>query len=391
MRRACLIVLDSVGIGGAPDAAEYGDVGSDTLGHIADYCVETRGRALSLPNLDALGLGAACQASTGRVPPGLSSGQGCWAVGRETSFGKDTPSGHWELAGAPVDFEWGVFPEKTPCFPPDLIAQLCKEADLPGVLGQKHSNGIAIMRAFGEEHLRTGKPIVYTSTDSVFQIAAHETEFGLERLYELCLTARRLLDPMNIGRVIARPFAGDSVENFQRTMNRRDYSIPPHKETLCDRAKWTIGIGKIGDIFAQRGIDKSFKGADDMGLFDRVLTELEGGQDGDFIFANFVEFDSNYGHLRDPAGYASALERFDARVPEILDRMREGDLIVFTADHGNDPTWPGSDHTREQVPVLFAAHGLTDRAMGVAEFADVGATISAWLGLPPGKYGRALL
>lgn len=390
MRRACLIVLDSVGIGGAPDAGEYGDAGANTLGHIADFCAAERNRPLSLPNLDALGLGAASRLSCGRLPPGLTIGGGCWAVGRETSRGKDTPSGHWELTGAPVDFDWGMFPKETPCFPAELINRLCDEANLPGVLGQVHSNGMAIIRDHGVAHMQTGRPILYTSADSVFQIAAHETAFGLDRLYDLCLIARRLLDPLNVGRVIARPFVGDCPENFQRTSNRRDFAIPPHRETLCDRARKTIGIGKISDIFAGRGIDEVRKGADDMALFDHVLAALSNGDDGDFIFANFVEFDSEYGHLRDPAGYADALERFDARVPELLSHLRDGDLMVITADHGNDPTWPGSDHTREQTPVLFAGPLVHDRALDVIEFADVGATIAAWLGLPPGKFGKAL-
>jgi phosphopentomutase len=391
MRRACLIVLDSVGIGGAPDAVDYGDVGADTLGHIAEFCDLKRERPLCLPHLDALGLGAACECSTGRIPTGLTAGNGCWAVGRETSRGKDTPSGHWELMGAPVDFEWGMFPKETPCFSPELISRFSNEANLHGVLGQTHSNGMAIIRDYGIEHMRTGWPILYTSADSVFQIAAHEVEFGLDRLYEICEIARRLLDPMNIGRVIARPFVGDHPTNFQRTSNRRDYAIPPHRETLCDRAVRTIGIGKIGDIFAQRGIDEVRKGADDMELFDHVLKALDEGKDGDFIFANLVEFDSNYGHLRDPGGYAAALENFDRRLPELLSHLGAGDLLILTADHGNDPTWPGSDHTREQVPILITANGLADCALGVVGFSDVGATIAEWLGLPPDECGRTLL
>lgn len=399
MARAFLFVMDSVGVGGAPDAAAFGDEGADTFGHIAAACAAgraDRGRAgaLKTPNLDTLGLGAASAHSTGRLPPGLGGKSGCWAVGREVSNGKDTPSGHWELSGVPVPFDWGYFPEEIPAFPADLIAELETKADLPGVLGQKHSNGLAIVSEFAEDHISTGKPIVYTSADSVFQIAAHEDHFGLERLYKVCQVARDLLYPLNIGRVIARPFIGhDGV--WSRTANRRDYSIAPPEPTLCDRVVAaggrTIAIGKIGDIFAHRGISEVRKGPDDMALFDRALDALDDAKDGDFVFANFVEFDSLYGHPRDVPGYARALEQFDKRLPEALSKLRSGDLLIITADHGNDPTWTGNDHTREQVPVLCAGRGLADRAIGVVGFADVGETLAAHLGLDPGRHGKTFL
>ena len=254
MPRAILIVMDSFGIGGAPDAAAFGDEGADTLGHIAEWR-RGQGQALSLPNLDALGLGAAAHASTGRVPPGLSSAGEGWAVGREVSNGKDTPSGHWELSGAPMERDWGYFPKSSPCFPEDLIARFLGETGLPGVLGQVHSNGMTVIEAHGKEHLRTGQPILYTSVDSVLQIAAHEGAFGLDRLYEICKVARRLCDPLNVGRVIARPFVG-APGAWKRTANRRDYAMPPPPHTICQRAKHTIGIGKIADIFAHQGIDE---------------------------------------------------------------------------------------------------------------------------------------
>lgn len=400
MSRAFIFVLDSVGIGGAPDAAAYGDEGADTLGHIAEACAAGRcdtGREgpLKLPVLDALGLGEAAAESTGRIPPGLTGAAGCWAVGRETSNGKDTPSGHWELAGVPVRFDWGYFPQEIPCFPPDLITALVSAAGLPGVLGQKHANGLAILEEFGAEHVATEKPIVYTSADSVFQIAAHEEAFGLERLYETCAIARKLCDPLNIGRVIARPFAGDAASGFVRTPDRRDFSVPPPAPTLCDRVVEaggrTIAVGKIGDIFAHQGISEVRKGPDDMALFDRALEAMRQAGDGDLVFANFVEFDSLYGHPRDPAGYARALEAFDARLPEALAELRGGDLLIVTADHGNDPTWRGNDHTREQVPVLCAGPGLKEGGKGVVGFADVGETAAAWLGLPAGRHGRSFL
>jgi phosphopentomutase len=401
MARAFLFVLDSVGIGGAPDAAAYGDAGSDTLGHIAEACAAGRadsGRAgpLRLPNLDRLGLGAACALATGRRPAGLSATpEGLWGVAIETSRGKDTPSGHWELAGAPVDFDWGYFPRRVPAFPPALVAALIAECDLPGVLGERHASGTDIVEDYGAEHLATGKPILYTSVDSVLQIAAHEGAFGLERLYAVCAAARRLCDPLNIGRVIARPFTGDAATGFARTPNRRDYAVPPHMPTLLDRAagagRATVCIGKIGDIFAHRGVGETRKGPSDAALVEIAVETLGDAPDGAFVFANFVEFDSLYGHRRDVAGYARALETFDAAVPRFEAALRPGDLLILTADHGNDPTWAGTDHTRETVPVLGTAPGLGPRALGRRRFADVGETLAAWLGLPPGPYGETML
>ncbi len=399
MSRVFLLVMDSVGIGGAPDAASYGDEGADTLGHIAEACAaglaeEGRSGPLRLPHLGALGLGAAAACSTGRVPPGLAAAGGAWAVGRETSRGKDTPSGHWELAGAPVDFDWGYFPETVPAFPAPLIETLCAECGLPGALGLRHSNGMAIIEAFGAEHMATGKPIIYTSADSVMQIAAHEEAFGLDRLLETCVVARRLCDPLNIGRVIARPFVGSAETGWRRTANRRDYATPPHLPTLCDRVREAggrvIGIGKIGDIFAHRGISEVSKGPDDMALFDRTLEAMAKARSGDLVFANYVDFDSLYGHPRDVAGYARALEAFDRRMPEALARLEGGDLLIVTADHGNDPTWRGTDHTREQVPILIAGPGVEPGGRGVRGFADVGATAARRLGLDLGPHGDAI-
>ncbi len=399
MSRVFLLVMDSVGIGGAPDAAAYGNAGANTLGHIAEACAEGRaddGRSgpLSLPHLDALGLGAAAAASTGAVPPGLSGSGGCWAVGREISRGKDTPSGHWELAGAPVDFDWGYFSETDPALPPDLIAALIAEGGLTGILGQVHANGMAIIEQHGAAHMRTGAPIIYTSADSVLQIAAHEATFGLDRLLALCVIARRLCDPLNIGRVIARPFTG-APGAFQRTAHRRDYAVPPHLPTLCDRAmaagRVVTGIGKIGDIFAHRGISTVLKGADDAALIDQTLRMVHEAPEGGLVFANYVEFDSLYGHPRDVAGYARALEAFDARLPDLMAGLRPDDLMILTADHGNDPTWPGNDHTREQVPILCHGPRVAAAGHGIRGFADVGATAARWLGLDPGLHGEAFL
>lgn len=392
MPRAILCILDSFGIGGAPDAAEYGDTGSDTLGHIAaNY-------PLSLPNLDALGLGAAGKLSTGAVSRGLTDQPrgGRWGVGREVSKGKDTPSGHWEIAGVPVPFDWGYFPQTIPAFPPELTAEIVTRAGLPGILGDRHASGTTIIAELGEESIRTGKPICYTSADSVFQIAAHETHFGLDRLYALCQTVFELTAPMKIGRVIARPFVGESAAEFRRTGNRRDFAIAPPEPTLLDRAKTAgrnvFAIGKISDIYAAQGVTHRIKATGNMALFDRTLEAMQMAGEGDFVMTNFVDFDQEYGHRRDVAGYAQALEAFDARVPELIAAMRPDDLVILTADHGNDPTWRGTDHTREQVPILVFSPSLTPGTIGIRPtFADIGESIARWLGLAPGPHGRSFL
>ncbi|TVQ56476.1 MAG: phosphopentomutase [Rhodobacteraceae bacterium] len=399
MSRAFLFVLDSVGIGGAPDAAAFGDDGADTLGHIAEACAagraeEGRSGPLSLPNLDRIGLGAAAALATGRRPPGLSAApQGLWGAAVETSTGKDTPSGHWELAGVPVSFAWGVFPRTIPAFPAWLTEALVAECGLPGILGDRHASGTDIIADLGAAHVRTGKPICYTSVDSVLQIAAHEEAFGLDRLYAVCEAARRLVDRLNVGRVIARPFTGDAVSGFRRTPNRRDYATPPPEPTLCDRAaeagRAVIGVGKIGDIFAHRGVTEVRKGPSDAALIDIAVESFADAPEGALVFANFVEFDSLWGHRRDVSGYARALEAFDVAVGRFEAAMRPGDLLILTADHGNDPTWAGTDHTREMVPVLGLGAGA--RAIGRRRFADVGASVAAWLGLPAGPHGESFL
>ena len=405
MPRAILCILDSFGIGGAPDAAAYGDAGANTLGHIAEACADGRGDReglrkglISLPNLDALGLGAAAKLSTGELPLGLSDQPrgGRFGVGREVSKGKDTPSGHWEMAGVPVPFEWGYFPHTEPTFPADLIEKFVAEAKLPGILGNKHASGTTIIAELGEESIRTGKPICYTSIDSVFQIAAHETHFGLERLYEICQIAFRLTAPLMIGRVIARPFVGENASDFKRTGNRRDFAIAPPAPTLLDRAKdagrQVFAIGKISDIYAGHGVTHKIKATGNMALFDRTLEALDMAADGAFIMVNFVDFDQEFGHRRDVPGYANALEQFDNRLPELIARLRPDDLLILSADHGNDPTWKGSDHTREQVPILIFSPSLSVGTVGIRPtFADIGESIAHWLGLAPGKHGRSFL
>lgn len=399
--RALVLVLDSVGIGSAPDAGQYGDEGADTIGHIAEACARarsdngTREGPLRLPNLVRLGLGEACRLAGGAVPPGLNRHRtpvGLFGCAREVSKGKDTPSGHWEIAGVPVLFEWGYFPRTRPCFPPDLIEQLCECAGLPDVLGNCHASGTEIIAELGAEHLRTLKPICYTSADSVFQIAAHEDAFGLERLYSVCAIARRLIDPLNIGRVIARPFVGSPEIGFRRTANRRDYSVHPPFPTLLDQAtaagRDVVTIGKIADIFAHSGTGRVFKADGNNALFERTLDGLKTLKDGGLLFANYIDFDSIYGHRRDVAGYAKALEDFDDRLPRLLGLLKNDDLVVITADHGCDPTWPGTDHTREQVPVLVWNPTLAPGSIGRRNtYADVAAAVALHLELPPASSG----
>ncbi len=406
MARALLFVLDSVGIGKAPDAEAYGDLGSDTLGHIAEFCAagaadraDLRQGPLDIPNLASLGMLHAHRLSTGRPADGLSLPEavtGCWSAANEVSRGKDTPSGHWEIAGTPVTFDWGYFPPGEEAFPQDLVDDICTVAKLPGILGNCHASGTDVIARFGEEHIRTGKPICYTSTDSVFQIAAHETHFGLERLLALCQIVRKILDPLNIGRVIARPFIGESAAGFERTGNRRDYSVPPPEPTLLDRiveaGQSVHAVGKIADIFAHQGISTLTKANGNMALFDATLKVMDEAGEGDLVFTNFVDFDMLYGHRRDVAGYAAALEAFDRRLPEIFAKMREDDLAIITADHGCDPTWRGTDHTRERVPVLAFGPKVPAGSRGIRQsYADIAETIARHLGIAQGPHGRSFL
>ena len=397
MSRAFLVVMDSVGCGGAPDAAAFGDEGANTLAHIAEACAagradEGREGPLQLPNLDRLGLGRAIELASGIKAPGLGHApEGLWGAATEVSRGKDTPSGHWELAGLPVPWDWHYFPGSDPCFPPDLVDEVCRLAGTEGILGNRHASGTNIIEEEGARHIETGWPICYTSVDSVFQIAAHEEAFGLDRLLDLCRGLTPRLHAMKVGRVIARPFLGEDGV-FTRTKNRRDFAIAPPEPTLCDWVQEAggrvHGIGKIGDIFSMRGIDDVRKGSD-AELMEHLTDLAAEAEDGSLTFANFVEFDSLYGHRRDPAGYARALEWFDARLPAMLERMRAGDLIVFTADHGNDPTFRGTDHTRERVPVV--AHGKGLREVGQVALADVAASIARHLDVPSRGPGRSFL
>ncbi len=403
-KRAIILVMDSFGVGAAADAHDFGDVGADTLGHIAKVCAEggadtvNRRGSLALPNLRRLGLGRLAKESTGLIPLGLESTDntiiGSYGYAAEVSRGRDTPSGHWEIAGLPVSHDWGYFPKTQPCFPDSLIQALIDEADLPGILGNKHASGTQIIEELGDVHIQTQKPICYTSTDSVFQIAAHEEHFGLERLYEVCKIAKKLTLALNIGRVIARPFLGENAKTYKRTGNRHDYTTPPHEKTLLDhvvQAKGdVISIGKIADIYAECGITKKIKATGNKALFDATLEAMDNSKNGDLIFTNFVDFDSLYGHRRDVTGYATALEAFDKRLPELLNIMTGDDLLLITADHGCDPTWPGTDHTREHVPVIFYSQKLESKNLGLRKsFADMGQTIAKYMGIEALKNGEA--
>lgn len=406
MPRAILIVLDSVGIGGAPDADKFGDEGANTIGHIAEACAAGKGDQsglrsgpLLLPNLEKMGLGLAAEMATGARPTDMTfdgPALGAYCCAAEVSSGKDTPSGHWEMTGVPVTKKWGFFPNTEPTFPENLTQAIISKGGVPGILGNKHASGTDIIEEFGVEHITSGKPIAYTSVDSVLQIAAHEEFFGLDALYKLCQVVRKLVDPLDIQRVVARPFIGKSADTFERTGNRRDFSVPPPEPTLLDRAeddeRGVFAVGKIADIFAHRGVTDIRKANGNEAMFEATLQVLKDAANGDFVFVNFVDFDQLFGHRRDVPGYAACLEHFDKRLPEILDALREDDLLIITADHGNDPTWTGTDHTREQVPVLIVGTGVKQGALRKADtFADINATLAAHLGVNPGPHGRNLL
>ena len=398
MTRAIVLVLDSFGIGATADAESFGDAGADTFGHIADRRA-AEGCPLRLPNLGRLGLFHAGKESTGEFAAGAQPDTeitGAYGHAAELSSGKDTPSGHWEIAGVPVMFDWGYFTERTNTFPQELLDELIERADLPGVLGNCHASGTTIIAELGDEHVRTGKPIVYTSADSVFQIACHEVAFGLQRLYDLCDVARELVDKYNIGRVIARPFVGDGPDTYARTGNRRDLTTPPHAPTVLDKLVAAggdvISIGKISDIYAHQGITKKVKASGNAALFDATLDAIRNAGDNTIIFTNFVDFDMLYGHRRDVDGYAEALEYFDGRLPEILERMRDDDVLVLCADHGCDPTWEGSDHTREHIPVLVYGNKVKPGSLGRRDtFADIGQSLATHFGLEPMEYGTSFL
>ena len=394
-KRVIILMMDSFGVGGAEDAAQFGDSGADTVGNIA----QAQG-GICLPNLAALGLFKAAQASTGKEVAAGPQPQATihlpskYGFMREVSKGKDTSSGHWEMAGVPVTFDWGYFPPQYPSFPPQLIENICKEAALPGILGNKAASGTVIIDELGEEHIKTGKPICYTSADSVFQIAASEKHFGLDRLYKVCEIAFKHVKPYNIARIIARPFEGEKKGEFKRTKNRHDYSVTPPHKTLLDVMKESggnvISVGKIADIFAQQGITRAVKASGLEELWDVTLNEVKNAPGNSIIFTNFVDFDMTWGHRRDVPGYAKGLEYFDSRLPQLQEILQEDDIVFITADHGCDPTYKGTDHTREHVPVILFGKKVTPGFIGGRNsYADLGQTAAEYLGLPPLLSGKS--
>ncbi len=399
MSRAIILVMDSFGIGATDDADQFGDVGANTLGSIARARASSAAGPLDLPNLTRLGLMHAAMESAGEFPAGADTETeiiGAYGFASELSTGKDTPSGHWEIAGVPVLFDWGYFTGKTDTFPSDLLDKLIERADLPGVLGNCHSSGTTIIAELGDEHVASGKPIVYTSADSVFQIACHEESFGLQRLYDLCDIARELVDEYKIGRVIARPFVGTNGSDYVRTGNRRDLTDPPPSPTLLDHlvdsGGEVISIGKIADIYAHRGITHKIKATGNAALFDATLEAMSSANENTIVFTNFVDFDMLYGHRRDVEGYAEALEYFDSRLPELYELMNDDDVLIICADHGCDPTWQGTDHTREHIPVLAYGASVTPGSLGKREtFADIGQSLAGFFGLAPLDYGVSFL
>lgn len=414
MARVIITLLDSFGIGCAHDAAAFGDKGSDTLGHIVEWMAKNRknrdgsARYLALPNLAMLGLETAHRLSTVTPLAYPLSGEplkdmllddgrvkAAYTCAEEVSRGKDTLSGHWEIAGVPVDFDWGYFPDKPHCFPQELVNAIITEGGLPGVLGEKLASGTEIIKELGEEHMRTGKPIIYSSADSVLQIACHEETFGLERLYTLCKLCFELVKPYKIARVIARPFVGKKADDFVRVAaHRHDYAVPAHEDTLLDRLAAAGGnvyaVGKIADIFAHRGITKHYPAAGLEGIFAATLQAVKDAPDQTLVFANFVDFDSSFGHRRDVLGYGEGLEYYDGRLPELLALLQPEDILLVTADHGCDPTWKGTDHTREKIPVLFYGQNVEPQQIRPFKtFSDIGQTLARYLGLAPLQHGTA--
>jgi phosphopentomutase len=388
MARAFLFILDSFGIGHAPDAAQFGDEGANTLLHICDRM------ELKLPCMASLGLGLAAKSAGGRNPFPDEKLIGRWGHAQEVSQGKDTITGHWEIAGVPVPFRWHYYPDTEYSFPHELCEEIIISAKLPGLLAGTHASGTQVIEDFGEEHLRTGKPIIYTSADSVIQIAAHETQFGLQRLYDVCKIARDLTYDIKVGRIIARPFLGETAKTFERTGNRKDFAITPPSPTLLkiasDAGRHVISVGKIGDIYGHVGTGEEIKVSGNAAMMEKVIALMPILKDGGFLMTNFVDFDTNHGHRRDPIGYGKLLEAFDANLPRVFEQLQHDDLLILTADHGNDPTWRGTEHTREQIPIMMYGKKLEPGTVGHRKtFSDIGQSIAQFLDLAKLAAGTA--
>ncbi|MEP5761671.1 MAG: phosphopentomutase [Litoreibacter sp.] len=395
-KRAFLVVLDSVGCGGAPDASDFGDEGANTLGHIIDACAQGhaedgRSGPLNIPNLRRMGIEQSVALANGSKIVTAET-VGFWGAATEVSPGKDTPTGHWELAGIPVPWDWHYFPKTQPAFPEAIVNAVSNLTGVEGILANCHASGTQVIDEFGALHMQTNQPICYTSVDSVFQIAAHEKTFGLERLLALCESLAPMLHEMKVGRVIARPFVGEPG-NFQRTTNRKDFahSLPAKglMDWASDDGREVYAVGKINDIFSGSGVSEVFKGSD-ISLVDQLDRLIESADDGSFTFVNLVEFDAKFGHRRDVSGYAGHLEWFDERLGGMLSHLRPDDLLILTADHGNDPTWSGTDHTRERVPVLGIGACGNGR-IGLVNFVDIAASVATHLGLSETGQGKNFL
>lgn len=419
MAKAIILVLDSFGVGYADDAKSFGDVDANTFINIAKNYFKEKNKIIHLPNLAALGLHELSkQASSDEIWQEFTQDlatakininnfyskpvKGAFGYMAEISTGKDTPSGHWEMAGVPVLFDWDYFSDKQSSFSDELIGAINEKTGYNGLLGNCHASGTDIINALGDDHIQTGLPICYTSADSVFQVAAHEEHFGLNNLYQYCEQVRALLSEsdFNIGRVIARPFVGGNKSGddtaFSRTGNRRDYSVLPPSITVLDKISQAggqvISVGKISDIFAHQGITQKMKATGIDALIDATIEHIKTAEDNSLIFTNLVNFDQDFGHRRDAVGYAQALESFDQRLPEIYKQMDNDDVLFLTADHGCDPTWPGNDHTREFVPLLCYHHLIQSVDIGKrASFADLGQTLAALFNVEKMDYGTSFL
>lgn len=406
MARAIILVIDSFGVGHAPDAQKYGDIGANTFVNLSHHYQQYKKQAMALPNLASLGLvQLSCEAYDDNTLMPFEdvfnttdnpAQKGAYGYMAEISTGKDTPSGHWEMTGVPVLFDWDYFDNKTQSFSKPLIKQINVKTGFTGMLGNCHASGTDIINSLGDEHIKSGLPICYTSADSVFQVAAHEQHFGLDNLYTYCQQVRDLLSEsgLNIGRVIARPFIGNDATDFARTGNRRDYSVLPPSTTVLEKLTQAggnvISVGKIADIFAHQGITEKTKATGLDALLDATIAHIKTAQDNSIIFTNLVNFDQDYGHRRDAIGYAEALMAFDQRLPEIYAQMNDDDVLFLTADHGCDPTWPGNDHTREYVPILAYHHDISAVNLGErTSFSDLGQTLAEMFNLAPMDYGTS--
>lgn len=392
MKRAFWIVMDGLGVGAAPDAREFGDEGSNTLSNLATEILKRRGTPLAIPNLMQLGIHQVTPIAGAQAPGELG---GAFGKAQEQSRGKDTTSGHWEMAGLPVA---EAFPVYESGFPDEIVNRWIHENQLPGILGNCAASGTEIIEKFGTEHMKTGKPILYTSADSVWQVAAHEETFGLERLYSICKSARKLVDELNLGRVIARPFIGDPAKGipFKRTYHRKDYAQLPFGPTILDHLVSckipVLGVGKISNIFAGQGVPENTDTAGNADGLKVTLECLKTRKSG-LIFVNLIDFDMLYGHRRDVTGFATALEEFDRALGTLMKECSPDDLILLTADHGNDPTFPGTDHTREFVPVLAYTKSM-NRGIPLgtrSSFADMGSTLVHFLTGDPHPSGKSFL